>query len=256
MRTVARLSIAPVKSMQLVHPASVRLERFGVPENRLFYVIDEDGRLVTASKNGALLAVRPHYDPRTERLSLQLPDGSSVEGPTGTLGRAVESSFYGRPVVGRVVKGPWSEALSNYMGRPVHLARGQSPGDGNDDAPVSLSSTASADHLAGRTGSEEARDSRRFRMLIEVDGCEPFEEDDWLGRRVGVGEAVVKPVSPVARCVITTLDPSSGTKDLDTLRVLRDIRGTRGKDSVVFGVYADVVEAGTIWVGDPVLPTA
>jgi uncharacterized protein YcbX len=256
MRTVARLSIAPVKSMRLVHPASVRLERFGVPENRLFYVIDEDGRLLTASKNGALLAVRPHYDPRTERLWLHMPDGSSVEGSTGNLGRAVESTFYGRPVVGRVVEGPWTEALSDYMGRPVHLARAQRPGEGNDDAPVSLSSTASADHLARRTGSDAARDSRRFRMLVEVDGCEPFEEDDWLGRRVGVGEAVVEPVSPVARCVITTLDPSSGTKDLDTLRVLRDVRGPRAKDSVVFGVYADVVQPGTIQVGDPVRPTA
>jgi uncharacterized protein YcbX len=142
------------------------------------------------------------------------------------------------------------------VGRPVHLARGQRPGDGNDDASVSLNSTASADHLARRTGSDQARDSRRFRMMIEVDGCEPFEEDDWLGRHVDVGEAVVKPVSPVARCVITTLDPSSGTKDLDTLKVLRDVRGTRGKDSVLFGVYAEVVEPGTIRVGDPVLPIA
>ena len=37
MRTVARISIAPVKSLALQHPDRVRLETWGVPENRRFY---------------------------------------------------------------------------------------------------------------------------------------------------------------------------------------------------------------------------
>ena len=44
MKTVSRLSIAPVKGLALLHPAEIELESFGVADNRRFYVIDADGR--------------------------------------------------------------------------------------------------------------------------------------------------------------------------------------------------------------------
>ena len=50
-------------------------------------------------------------------------------------------------------------------------------------------------------------DPRRFRMTMELDGCEPLEEDTWAGRRIEVGEAIVRMGDPVPRCVVTTLDP-------------------------------------------------
>jgi len=117
---------------------------------------------------------------------------------------------------------------------------------------VSLASTASAEELARRSGEPQALDVRRFRMLMIVDGTEPHEEDTWRGREVRVGEALIEVDGLCARCVVTTLDPEDGTKDLDTLRVLRGYRPITAKDGVTFGVYARVVEPGTISVGDPV----
>ena len=43
MKTVSRLSIAPVKGMALVHPEEIDLERNGVADNRRFYLVDDLG---------------------------------------------------------------------------------------------------------------------------------------------------------------------------------------------------------------------
>ena len=96
-------------------------------------------------------------------------------------------------------------------------------------------------------------DSRRFRMLIEFSSSEPHLEDSWDGRLLEVGGAVLRGGGPVQRCAATTRDPDSGAVDLQTLRVIRNYRGQQ--DSVFglgsnFGVYADVVEPGTVSVGD------
>lgn len=253
MRTVARLSVAPVKSLRLLHPERVRLERSGVPENRRFYLAEPDGTLFTAAKFGPVVAIVPEYDAVSEWLRLRFPDGAIVEGDVSRGGRDVTTDFFGRAVAGRMLEGPWAEAFSSYVGRPLRLVRVVASGDGNDDAPVSLFSTASAEELARRSGQPEALDSRRFRMLVEVAGCKPHEEDRWKGTAVQVGGAVVKVVGVVGRCVITTQSPSTGHKDLDTLRAIKAYRGVRGK-SVPFGVYADVLEPGAIGVSDPVIP--
>lgn len=251
MRTIARFNVTPVKSMRLHHPSHIRLERWGVPGNRAFYLVRPDGKLFTASAFGPLLAVRPQYDAAGERLSLEFPDGSTVQGDVASVGRSITTDFFGRPVTGREVQGPWAEVLSTYTGRPVLLMRPESPGDGNDGAPVSLSSTASAAELARQSGRPQGGDSRRFRMTVEIEGCSPHEEDTWVGSTVGLGQAVVQVATPVGRCVITTKDPDTGHKDLETLAELRSYRGLRGKQ-VCFGVYAQVAEPGDMRVGDPV----
>jgi uncharacterized protein YcbX len=54
---------------------------------------------------------------------------------------------------------------------------------------------------------------------------------------------------------VTTRDPDTGERDLDTLRLLKSYRGQRESDgSVLFGVYARVEQRGLVRVGDPVGP--
>lgn len=253
MRRVVRLSVTPVKSTALQHPDEVMLEPFGVRQNRRFYVAEEDGRLLGGSFYEPMIPIRSTYDDEREWLSLVFPDADVVEGGTRELGRQVQTDFFGRLVTGRVVEGPWNEALSGSLDRPVVLVQPDRPGDANDSAPVSLFSTASADELARRSG-REAVDARRFRMLVEVSECEPHEEDAWVGRGLQIGEAVVRIERPVARCRITTLHPDHGFKDFDTLKALVAYRGVDQEQGINFGVYAAVAEPGTIRVGDPVEP--
>src|SRR5207248_282389 len=115
---------------------------------------------------------------------------------------------------------------------------------------VSVISRASLQRLAEVAG-RDAVDVRRFRMLIEVDGVGAHEEDDWVGRRVRVGEATLRLEGHVGRCVITSRDPDTGSVDLPTLDILRDYRGELERtEPLPFGVYGRVLEPATIRIGD------
>jgi hypothetical protein len=253
---VSRLSIAPVKGLGLVSAGQIALERFGVLENRRFYVRDERGRFVNALKHPELFQVVPAYDPYGETLALRFPDGAVVEAQV-ELDGAVTTDFYGREVAGRTVVGPFADALSEHAGVPLRLVQTDEPGAAVDRprGPVSLVSDESVAELARRAGREHV-DAGRFRMLIGIRGVEPHGEDDWLGRNVRVGDAVVTLVEQVARCAITTRDPATGQRDLDTLRLIKAYRGVRGTKQLDFGVYGTVVEPGRVRVGDVVEPLA
>lgn len=251
MPSVTRLSITPVKSMHLWHPDEVRLERFGVLENRRFYVAEPGGTLFNNSKHGPLMRIRAEYDPASERLALHFPDGRVVAGDATAVDGEVDTNFFGRWASGHILP-EYSDALSDYVGRPVVLARTENPGDASDSAPVSLYSRASADELDRRSRLDQPHDRRRWRMLVEVDGVVPHEEDTWLGSAVAVGSAVIRVLRPVARCVITTKDPDTGIKDFDTIAAITAYRGLREGKKADFGVYADVQTPGTVRVGDPV----
>ena len=255
MPTVSWLSIAPVKGLALIHPSEVQLERTGVAENRRFYLVDETGRQFGLIRQGRLVQVRPEYEPAGDRLTLRFPDGSTVTGDVG-LGEPVSTKLGERHISGRIVEGPWSEALSAHASRPLRLVKADQPGGAVDRGrgQVSLVSDASVEEI-GRQGGREDVDARRFRMLIGVAGCEPHEEDEWVRRDVRIGEAVVQLRGRVARCAITTQNPDTGVPDFDTLRTIRAYRGLRD-GGLDFGVYGEVIEPGRVRVGDPVEPLA
>jgi uncharacterized protein YcbX len=118
--------------------------------------------------------------------------------------------------------------------------------------PVTLVSDGSLGRLAAEAGAADL-DSRRFRMLFELEGCEAHEEDGWEGRPLGLGEAVVRVGGPVERCAFTTRDPNTGEPDLDTLRLIKGYRGQReGDGAILFGVYGRVARPGRVRVGDAV----
>ena len=220
--------------------------------DRRFYLVDDEGGLVNAKRVPPLLAVRAAVE--NGRLELTFPNGSSVAGETGTLGERLETSFYGRPVTGRIVEGPWGEALSELAGKPVRVVRTEREGDGYDrgaTAGASIVSTASLEALRATTGSERALDGRRFRMTIGVDAAEAHVEDGWIGSRVRVGEALVAVREKVGRCSVTTRDPDTGVRDLDTLGAIAAYRGeVPTREPLPFGVWCEVVEPGRIVVGD------
>jgi uncharacterized protein YcbX len=95
-------------------------------------------------------------------------------------------------------------------------------------------------------------DARRFRMTISLDGVEPWEEHGWAGRSLEAGEALLRVIDPIPRCVVTTRDPKRGTRDAPVLRMLAQLRG---KDDVTFGVWCEVLRPGTVRRGDAVSPS-
>jgi uncharacterized protein YcbX len=93
-------------------------------------------------------------------------------------------------------------------------------------------------------------------MLFTLAGCDAHEEDEWNGRLVRFGDAVVRVGGAVPRCAVTTRDPDTGKRDLDTLHLIKRYRGVRDGEHIDFGVYGQVVEPGSVRVGDPVEPLA
>lgn len=242
--------------MRLQTVDEFELEVTGVSGDRRFYLVDDAGALVNAKRLPALLTVRPTVD--DGRLILRFPDDSTVEGEVRDSDESIETSFYGRPVAGRIVAGPWAAALSELAGKPVRLARTEREGDGVDRgrmAPVSLVSTASLEALRAAAGVDERVDRRRFRMTVGVDGVDAHEEDGWIGERVRLGGAVVLVRERVGRCAVTTRDPDTGIRDLETLDTIAAYRAdVPTREPLPFGVWCEVVEPGRVAVGDSVEP--
>jgi uncharacterized protein len=65
---------------------------------------------------------------------------------------------------------------------------------------------------------------------------------------------VIRAGGPVDRCAMTTRDPDTGERDLDTLRLIKDYRGMSHRKTIDFGVYATIEQPGTVRVGDTVEP--
>jgi uncharacterized protein YcbX len=251
MKRVARISVSAVKGFRLSHPEEVRLRAAGVDENRRFFLVDADGQRLRSSLTPWPVRVRADYDAESERLRLHFPDGTTVAGDAVARGARIHSTSGTLDVVGHVVEGAWEASLSELAGQPVRLVRADSVGAGLN-APITLVSDGSLARLA-RAAGRDAVDPRRFRMLFELEGCEAHEEDTWEGRSLEIGSAVLRVGEAVVRCAVTTRDPETGERDLDTLRVLKDYRGQRKSDgAVLFGVYASVERPGLVRVGDAV----
>ena len=251
MPSVAQFSIAPVRSLGLQHPTEIDVTEVGVVEDRRFFLSDLENRLIDRIVVGRLVQVEARTDPGATRLWMRFPDGTVIDQEV-ELGEAVETPIHGRTGVGRVVIGPWGEALASIAGRPIRVIRCDRPGGTRRGNPTSLVSDGSLRELAKHAGVDQV-DGRRFRMLINLEGAEPHEEDTWIGKRIALGDAVLSVLKPDARCAITTQDPDTGRRDLDTLRTIISYRGLREGKHADFGVLADVVEPGRIRLGDAVM---
>src|SRR5215218_7671514 len=240
-----------VKGLALHHPDSLDLTAHGARGDRLFYLVDDAGMLQSCTGNPGLYGLRATYDGGSGWLEISRGDevqlGGIVEPST-----AVDTDMWGlRTIMGDVIADPvWSTFFSDLVGRRVHLVRAHDAA--YDVHPVTLLGTASVRELARQAGLHEV-DSRRFRMLIEFSGGDPHIEDSWEGRHLETGSALLHVGGPVMRCAATTRDPDSGLVNLQTLRLITTYRGRQksalGKGAH-FGVYADVVQPGTISVGD------
>ena len=164
--------------------------------------------------------------------------------------------FYRTAVPAVEHDGPWSQALSEYAGAPIRLVESGLRCGAVDRGPsgaVSLISRGTLERVAAAAGVEGPLDDRRFRMLFEIDGVEAHAEDAWLDQPLRIGAAVITLRGHVGRCAITTRDPDTGARDLDTLRALskyrRDLQTT---EPLACGVYGEITEPGIVRLGDPV----
>jgi uncharacterized protein YcbX len=119
-----------------------------------------------------------------------------------------------------------------------------------DEAAVSVISLATIAGIGREAGLD--LDRRRFRanIVVQTERSEPFLEDGWVGRMLVFGDRDPRPAVSVTmrdvRCMMVNLDPETAEQDA---RVMKTVVRLNKNNA---GVYAAVVQSGTIRVGDRV----
>lgn len=246
-------------------------------------VVDESGAVLTARSVPGMLAVtaRPDVNGDVE-LSTGSRDGLHVAVPHGGMHVPVGLSRVGTAVDAGTAARSW---LTAVLGRPARLvwlddparrtvsgAHGGLEGDVlslADAGPLLLTSAASLRRLdrwisdgyaqrhaqcgnaAGSRPTPHAME--RFRPNVVVEGdLDAFVEDTW--RTVQMGPARLRVTERVDRCVLTTVEPTTGQRSAEPLRTLSRHRQWEGK--VWFGVRLVPDGPSTLAIGDPVLAQA
>ena len=115
-----------------------------------------------------------------------------------------------------------------------------------DGFPTLIVSQASLDEFNSHM--ETKIDMRRFRPNIVIAGTEPFAEDSWSTLRVG--EIEFSLVKPCSRCIMPSINPDNGEKEMQVNQVLLTTR--RRDRETYFGQNATHKGEGTISIGDSV----
>jgi hypothetical protein len=247
---VSALRVSPVKGLPQQEVPALTLGQGGIVDDRRFVVVTPDLRVLYALYLPELVGTEARWDRTASTLELRFADGEVVSAPV-ELGQSLAPSSSGgtRAVPGRVVLGPFAEALSRRCGRELRLLH-VGVGAGGPGT-ITILGDGSVRRLAHELGVERL-DPRRFRMSIEIGGLEPHEEDTWRGRELQVGGVRLRVGGPVPRCALMTRDPDTRKRDLDVLRAILAYREPMDTGEAPLGVYAEVVQPGVIHRGDAV----
>jgi uncharacterized protein len=127
--------------------------------------------------------------------------------------------------------------------QPAHITSLPRAFTDSDFPSVSILSLASLRDLSARMGQDLS--IHRWRGNLWLDGAEAWAEEAWVGKQLRIGNAVLQVRERITRCKATTADPDTGRVTADTLGGLQSNFGHTD-----FGVYAVVINGGTLRVGD------
>jgi uncharacterized protein YcbX len=258
----------PVKSMMGEELNAAEVTDRGLVGDRQFAVVDASTGKVAGAKNprkwGNFFDFRAAYVEPPQRGSklpavrLTLPDGTVVtsEQPdlaqvlSRALGREVAfaEAQHERESSGAQAEEYWPD-MEGLEYRDTVTEWELPAGTFFDLAVVHLLTTATIERL--RALYPQGRfEVRRFRPNIVVATApdrQGFVENDWIGHTVAIGDEVrLRITGPCPRCVMTTLPQGDLPKDAGILRTAAQ------NNEANVGVYADVVQGGTVRRGDDV----
>jgi uncharacterized protein YcbX len=252
--TLSGLRRYPVKSCRGEDLGEALLEPWGLAGDRRWMVVDETAKVVTARDVHRMLRVVPELVPGGVRLSGPGVDPLFVAEPAGPSG---EVGIWD-DVVAAGAGGAEADAwLSDVLEQRVRLVflddprrRAVNPRFAQDGDVVSFADAypmllASEDSLSrlndwiadGPRPEEGPLTITRFRPNLIVSGALPFAEDGWA--RIRIGDATFRVVKGCDRCVLTTLDPETGEKQMEPITSLARHRRWDGKTWFAANVIPD-----------------
>ena len=268
----------PVKSMMGEALTSCRIGPVGPAGDRGWAVRDEErGGIRGAKKIAALMQLSARYvDEPDGDVVITLTDGSVVRSGDADRDERLSEALDHRVTLwprrppsdlDHYRRGPADhddlmdelraifdrepdEPLPDLSAFPPEIMEYESPpGTYVDAYPLMVMSTSALRSLEHALP-DSAVDVRRFRpnVVIDTGGRTGHPELEWAGMRARIGSATIELTTPCPRCVMVTHEIGD---ELPTDRsILRHI--VRDLDQNV-GMYARVVEEGTISTGDSVL---
>ncbi len=267
--SVVGLFVYPIKSCGGVSLSRATLVTCGMRFDRRYMVVDEEGRFITARTVPKLLAVEVSLSPEsTFAISATHPTMGdplrlSEIGPD--QGANMEIRVWRDTAMARLNE-EGSAWFSRLLGRTVHLVylptehlRQIDPDRSRqgevvsfaDGYPLLLTNRHSLDEVNDQMNDPVAMD--RFRPNVVVAGLDAFSEDTW--EELTIGPARFFAPKLCDRCVMTTIDPRTGTKGVEPMRTLARTRKWGG--AVWFGtnlIHRNLDELGAdrLELGDPV----
>ena len=85
----------------------------------------------------------------------------------------------------------------------------------------------------------------RFRANFLIDKGNPWEEFNWIGKKVSVGECVLEVFKRTQRCAATNVNPENAVRDIN---IPNEINTHYGHFDL--GVYARVIKTGLVSISD------
>ncbi|MEM7259282.1 MAG: MOSC domain-containing protein [Pseudomonadota bacterium] len=110
---------------------------------------------------------------------------------------------------------------------------------------VSLINLDSVNAFANATGMDV--DPERFRGNFHFSGLVPFAELELVGQMLAIGDVHLRVVKRTKRCPATEVNLKTGVRDMKTPKLL-----LQHYDHMDMGIYAEVVQGGTITIGDDI----
>lgn len=252
---LAAIEVFPVKSTAPVSLEETRVTPTGLAGDREWMVVGPDGDLVSARDEHAMFDVRTRVtiasdDGTASSVVLSAPDRPDLvlQRPDAAPGPI---TMFGRTVPGVAVSPEADAWLSDVLERPgLRLMwfppRERTEANFHDDFAISVVTDASIAQLDAwlRDTAAEADepvpaplDRRRFRPNLYLEGgTDAFAEDGWT--RVRIGDVEFTGLGPIARCVMTTIDPATHTSGKEPIRTMARHRRWDGQTWMCAGLRA------------------
>ncbi|MBW9112785.1 MOSC domain-containing protein [Rhizobium cauense] len=264
---ITDLFIYPLKSARGIALQSSEVDAFGLPGDRRAMITDAAGHFITQRELPDLARISVQAGP--SELQLVMGDHQmAVQVPAAAT--RMDVSIWKSIVSAAVADDAVNDALSSWLGRDVKLvffdqdakrsASAEWAGEGTpvtfaDGYQILVTTTGSlkalnADleaHGEGQVGME------RFRPNIVIDTEEAWPEDRWAA--IEIGGIRFDLVKPCARCIMTTQDQSTGSRDVpNPMPAMGRIRmsADRRVPGPLFGWNVTPRDTGRIAVGDAV----
>jgi uncharacterized protein len=218
-------AIAHDRRFAIAHGAARRLD----PANPEWM---PKGFFLQLMSNEKLATLATSFDPGSGVLTVRRNGRQVSRGKiTEPTGRAVIEQFFAA-YMGTQARG--QPKLVECRGQPFSDTR---------QPFISIINLASVRDLARVVG--KPVDPMRFRGNILVEGVAAWSELEWVGQSLGIGDVTLHIEETTGRCAATNVDPVSGARDMALPRGMQN-----AFDHELCGVYAKVVEGGTIAIGD------